>query len=350
MTLQVLRALFILLMAGIGWFFTVNDPEAAGPLLTGWAPVLLAVTLVLGVTVVCADILAPRRKLQVFAGVFFGLLVGMLLAFAFSFVTGFVVDLFMASPDSANRQPVVDFLNVIVGAVCCYFATSFILQTRDDFRFLIPYVELRRDVRGTSPIVLDTSVLIDGRIEQLAKLPLFEARLVVPRFVLRELQTLADERDPLKRARGRRGLDVLEALQEQTAPPLDIVIYDAHEQVDDQSLDVDQRLINVCTDLSGRLFTGDTALTKVAHVEKLPVLLLGELTAALRTDAVVGESLSVHVQKPGDQAGQGIGYLDDGTMVVIEAAADAVGEDVEAVVTNTRQTTAGTMVFAKRDG
>ncbi|MEM8873415.1 MAG: TRAM domain-containing protein [Planctomycetota bacterium] len=356
MTLQVLRGLFILVMAAVGWFFLTQDATALNPYLDGRAWMLLSVTLIIGVCVVVADILSPRRKLQVFAGVFFGLLIGLILSYAFSFVVPFLIDRFFASPDVAGRQPLIDFINLLIGVVCCYFAISFILQTRDDFRFIIPYVEFRKDTRGTSPVVIDTSALIDGRIVALAEAGMFESRLIVPRFVLRELQRMADEGDKAKRAKGRRGLDVLEELRESTIPNLEVVIYDPHGhgggigRDDSAALDVDHRLVGLAKDLHARVLSTDFNLHKVAQVQGVTVVNLNALANALRAEVLPGDAINVHVVRPGEQPRQGVGYLADGTMVVIENAGDRIGDDIAVQITNTRQTSAGKMLFAKLEG
>ena len=342
MTLQALRGLFILMMAAIGWFFLTTEPSALGPYLANRAWLLLTVTLVLGVLVVCVDIAAPRGKLQAFSGVFFGLLVGLVLAFAFSFMVPFLVDLFVASPNSAQRNPLVSFLNLLIGAVCCYFAISFILQTRDDFRFVIPYVEFRKDTRGTSPILLDTGVMIDGRIRELVRSPLFETRLIVPRFVLGELQALADSAERVKRERGRRGLEVLEDLR---GGGRDVVVYEPHERR--AAGGVDDQLVRLAQKLRARLMTADAPLARVAELEGVPVIQLHDLAEALRPATLPGDAVEISLVKPGDQTGQGVGYLPDGSMVVVEHADGEVGRTVKAVITNTRRTSAGTLAFAR---
>jgi uncharacterized protein YacL len=354
-TLQVLRGLFILMMAAIAWFFITTDPEQLGPLLADRAWMLLALPLTAGVAVVCVDIVAPRGKLQVFSGVFFGLLVGLTLAFSFSFMIPFLVDLFVQSPDTSGRDPLVNFLNLLVGAICCYFAISFILQTRDDFRFVIPYVEFRKESRGGLPMLLDTAVFIDGRIRELIDSPLFDARLIVPRFVLRELQALSDSSERIKRERGRRGLDVLEDVRQKRE---DVVIYDtsgsrfgegkeSKETRKGKPIGVDAKLVQLAKKLQARLVTVDHGLTKVADLEGVAAINLHDLGTILRRTALPGEAVELALLKPGDQPNQAVGYLDDGSMVVVEHAAGRIGETVTAIITNTRQTTAGTLAFAR---
>src|SRR5438105_6086846 len=226
MVLQILRALFVLLMAAVGWFVLSDPTQAFGS--RTW--MTMAFALVVAVLVICVDILAPRRKLAVFSGTFLGLLVGVFIAYALSFVVTLVVDNYLGAILSdenlawltkpinkgsviTNRDIIVRNVNLVLGVICCYLSISFILQTKDDFRFIIPYVEFSKESKGSRPILLDTSILIDGRITDIASTRVFESQLIVPRFVLDELQLIADSADKLKRNRGRRGLDILTKLR-----------------------------------------------------------------------------------------------------------------------------------------
>src|ERR1700722_8341563 len=187
MVLQILRALFVLLMAAVGWHFVKQN---ANPLVIAHELDWLtpAITLAIGVLFVCIDILAPRKKLAIFSGTFFGLLVGLLMAFAMSYVVVLLADRLMPDFTEAQRQSTIQYLDMVIGLICCYLANSFILQTKDDFRFVIPYVEFSKQTKGARPVILDTSVLIDGRIADIADTGILESRLLVPRFVLAELQ------------------------------------------------------------------------------------------------------------------------------------------------------------------
>jgi uncharacterized protein YacL len=191
MVLHVLRALFILLMAAVGWFYVNSASRPFGDFT--WLS--LAIALTIGVFLVCIDILAPRRKLVIFSGTFLGLLIGISIAYALSFVVQLLADQFMHRLDETTptfvhdrdqRQAMVNFIDMMVGVACCYLSISFILQTKDDFRFIIPYVEFSKQTKGARPILLDTSVLIDGRITDIATTGLLESQVIVPRFVLDE--------------------------------------------------------------------------------------------------------------------------------------------------------------------
>ena len=340
---HVLRALFVLLMAAVGWAFIKDPDQPLGP--NNWLS--LAIALVVGVLIVCLDILAPRKKLAVFSGAFLGLIVGISIAYALSFVTALLVDQYIATTKAddvttAMRDGVVQYINLLVGVVTCYLAISFIMQTKDDFRFVIPYVEFNKQTKGARPILLDTSVLIDGRITEIATTGILESQLVVPRFVLAELQAIADSGDKLKRNRGRRGLDVLAKLQ--SNEKVEVRHYDTHEE---GIHDVDERLMTLATEIGGRVLTNDFNLNKVAQLRGVDVININELANALKPDALPGEKMMVRLLKPGEEPGQGVGYLDDGTMVVVEAGRPHLNEEVEFTVTNTRQTSAGRMIFGR---
>jgi uncharacterized protein YacL len=345
MVLNILRALFVLLMASVGWFMLKHSP----PLFGEYTWMTMIVTLSVGVLIMCLDILAPRKKLAIFSGTFLGLLVGLAIAYAFSFVTQLILDqvmFWMDNPPSQQRQEMIlNCINLAVGVISCYLAISFILQTKDDFRFVIPYVEFARQARGARPALLDTSVLVDGRISELARTGLLDTRLIVPRFVQQELQALADSTDRTKRARGRRGLDVLAELK--AGGKWDFQDYDSSAGHSGAGLQVDERLIVLARELDARLFTTDFNLSKLAEVRGVEAINLQEIAGVLRPSVAPGDRLSVEISKPGEEAGQGVGYLPDGTMVVVERGREHIGTVVDALVTNSRQTSAGRLVFAR---
>jgi uncharacterized protein YacL len=339
MILILLRALFILLITAVGFVFVYQDK---GPIdrtdMDVW--VMPAVALSFGVLLVCIDILAPaRRKLAIFAGTFFGLVVGLAIAYLLSFAVRLLVEQYA----TGDKERTIQFINMMISVASCYLAISFILQTKDDFRFIVPYVEFSKQTKGARPIVVDTSVLIDGRITDIVNSGIIESQLVVPQFVLVELQQIADSADKLKRNRGRRGLDVLAKLRNNTKA--EVTIFDPHR--DEPTMPVDQRLMSLAEDLGGRVLTNDFNLNKVAQLRGVSVVNVNDLANALKPAVLPGERMSVRVIKRGEDPGQGVGYLDDGTMVVVEQGAGSIGQDVEFVVTNTVQRSAGKMIFGR---
>jgi uncharacterized protein YacL len=320
------------------------------------------VTLCVGVFIVCADILSPRRKLAMFSGTFLGLVVGIFIAYALSFVVTLIVDNYLpAISDSAqdflgksyminkkavsNRDMVVQNVNLVLGVICCYLSISFILQTKDDFRFIIPYVEFSRQTKGSHPILLDTSILIDGRITDIAATGIFESQLIVPRFVLDELQLVADSGDKLKRNRGRRGLDILTKLR--SLARTEVIIYDHSVHSETEVDGVDQKLLALAKQLNARVLTTDFNLNKVAQLRGVDVININDLTHALKPVVLPGEKMNVRLMKGGEEPGQGVGYLDDGTMVVVEQGRGHLNEEVEFTVTSALQTSAGRMIFGR---
>jgi uncharacterized protein YacL len=193
--------------------------------------------------------------------------------------------------------------------------------------------------------LLDTSVIIDGRIADIANTRFLDSRLIVPRFVLQELQSVADSSDKLKRNRGRRGLDILKKLQANTK--IELVLHEANltELRDVQK--VDERLVEMAKVLGARVVTNDYNLNKIAELQGVEVINLNELANALKPAALPGEMMLVRVVKPGDQIGQGVGYLEDGTMVVVEQGRSAINQEVTITVTSVLQTPAGRMIFGR---
>lgn len=337
MVLHILRALFVLLMAAAGYSY----------LRLSW--LTMAIGLALAVVFLSIDILSPRKKLAVFAGTFFGILIGIVLSYALSFAVEMVVDQALAiqfglTPRAGLRNDLIQFLTITIGIVSCYLSVSFILQTKDDFRFIIPYVEFSKQTKGPRSILLDTSVLIDGRITDVANTGIIESQLVVPRFILDEMQTLSDSGDNLKRNRGRRGLDVLGKLRQ--SKRTEVVIYEASHETESEK-DVDQKLMSLAKELNARILSNDTNLGKVAALRGVDVINVNDLSSALKPVVLPGERMTVRIVKPGEESGQGVGYLEDGTMVVVEHGRAHLTEDVEFVVTRALQTTAGRMIFGR---
>jgi uncharacterized protein YacL len=338
MLLNILRGLFILLLAAVGYAF----------LDVSWIGIYVAIAL--GGLFVCLDILAPRQKLALFSGTFFGLIVGLTVAYSLTYVTGFLVDLLMDVTGHYvfRRDDMVRFVNLVMGVICCYITISLVLQTKDDFRFIIPYVEFSKQTKGARPMLLDTSVLIDGRISDIASTGIIESQIIVPRFVLDELQAVADSADKMKRNRGRRGLDVLGKLQNNKR--VDVILYAHSARDEDADAPVDQRLMDLAKELAGRVLTTDYNLNKVAQLRGVDVININDLVNALKPVVLPGERMVVRLVKAGEEAGQGVGYLEDGTMVVVEQGRPHLNEEVEFTVTSALQTSAGRMIFGRMGG
>jgi uncharacterized protein YacL len=245
------------------------------------------------------------------------------------------------------REDVQKAFSGVLMIFICYICVSTLLQTKDDFRFIIPYMEFSKEVKGARPLVLDTSVVIDGRIADVAETRVIDQPLIVPRFVLQELQGIADSSDKLRRNRGRRGLDILSRLQKSAG--IEVQIHDAEIPELAGIREVDQRLVVLAKHLGGKVVTNDYNLNKIARLQGVEVINLNDLANALKPIVLPGESLNVKLIKRGEEPGQGVGYLDDGTMVVTEQGAYHLGEMVRLTVTSVLQTSAGRMIFGRVD-
>jgi uncharacterized protein YacL len=200
----------------------------------------------------------------------------------------------------------------------------------------------RGEVKAENPKLLDTSVIIDGRVADICDTSFLEGTLIIPQFVLRELQQIADSSDPIKRNRGRRGLDILQRIQRSV---------DVHVKISEQDFpkirDVDSKLVALGKELGAKILTNDFNLHKVAELQGVPVLNVNQLANAVRPVVLPGELMHVHILKEGKEYGQGVAYLDDGTMVVVDSARRYVGKSVDVAVTSVLQTTAGRMIFTR---
>ncbi|MCL4109328.1 UNVERIFIED_CONTAM: hypothetical protein GTU68_038957 [Idotea baltica] len=225
-----------------------------------------------------------------------------------------------------------------------YLCVSLLLQTKDDFRFVIPYVEFARDLKGGRPLVVDSSSLIDGRIAEVLDTQILESPLIVPDFVLAEVQEIADSSDKNRRIRGRRGLEVLATMQQSPHNEVRVQETDRHEF---RSMAVDHKLVELAKQLRGGVITNDFNLNKVASVQGIVVVNLNDVANALRPRFIPGERLTIKIIKEGEGAGQGVGYLDDGTMVVCEGAGHLIGQNVDNIVSSVLQSSAGRMIFTK---
>ena len=231
-------------------------------------------------------------------------------------------------------------LAVMIGAVA---SAIYGLQAMNE---VFPWNRTKKSTRKTGIKVLDTNVIIAGRLHDVMKTGFLEGQLYVPKFVLEELQYIADSHDALKRQRGRRGLDVLRHMQADYQ--LQVEIYDKYAP--DPNEEVDARLVRLAQAVGGDIVTNDSNLNRVAKLQGVNVLSLNDLAMSLRTNILPEETLTIKIIREGNQFGQGVGYLEDGTMVVIENGQAHVGETADVLVTQVIQTERGKMIFADYDG
>jgi uncharacterized protein YacL len=329
MALIILRCLFVVVAGGLATLIVTGDEfEIAYP----WA-VFLGVIGIAAI-VLAVDVFVPRKRLDTISAVYFGLVVGVFLTFVVR----------IALTPLLQNSPHEERITLVLGLVLCYACVSLLLQTKDDFRFIIPYIEFAKEVKGLKPYVLDTSVVIDGRIADVVDTSLLDNPLIMPRFVLAELQSIADSSDKMKRSRGRRGLDILNRLR--SSKNIEFKIYDRElPEMTDQP--VDMKLVLLAKNLEGKIITGDYNLNKVARLHNVPVINLNDVANSLKPVFLPGERVEVRIVKPGEETGQGVGYLDDGTMIVVEGGRSHIGKTVNITVTSVLQTSAGRMIFGR---
>ena len=328
LTVNLLRVLFVTFCGTIGGIVGAEMQHNAVP--------GVVIGVVFGLIVVLADRLLKGFSLRAFSSATFGLLLGL-----------FFANLLMAS-QVLHYQPEMTQWAVRLIVYCTFGYLGMMLamrSNRDEFSLIIPYVRFARETTQHEPLVVDTNIIIDGRIADLCATGFLSRALIVPRFVLGELQTLADSRDPIKRERGRRGLEILNQLQQAREVELTI-----HDTSGDADLATDARLVRIAKLLQARLLTNDAALAQVARLQQVQALNLSDLARALRPVVVAGDELELSLIKEGRDAHQAVGYLPDGTMIVVNHARPFLGSTKTVVVSSALQTAAGRLIFAELKG
>ncbi len=325
MTVNLLRALFVAFCATIGALAGAEAQDHA------WAGMFAGI--IFGLVVVLVDRLLKGFSLRAFSSATFGLLLGLLFA-----------NLLMGSEVLRYQSETTQWAaRLVIYCTFGYLGMMLAMRSnRDEFSLIIPYVRFARETTQHEPLVVDTNIIIDGRIADLCATGFLSSSLIVPRFVLGELQTLADSRDPGKRERGRRGLEILNQLQR--TPGMELTI---HETAGDATEETDARLVRTAKILQARLLTNDAALCQVARLQQVPALNLSDLTRALRPTVVAGDELELALIKEGREPHQAVGYLPDGTMIVVNNARAQLGATAAIVVSSALQTGAGRLIFAE---
>ena len=326
----VIRILFVLCCAVFGYiadFHTIMDlPLPYSPWLSG------GVGFLIGILVVSIDIFFKQFTVRNILSVLIGAALGLLIHRLFMMVI-----VYADFPVMVYRQ-----LGIATAIVFTYLGVITVLRGQDEFTMMIPFLTL--DPKGSNEelILLDTSVIIDGRISDICKTHFLSGKLILPRFVLKELQLISDSSDPLKRNRGRRGLDVLNKIKGNTNIQVKINEMDFPEFTT-----VDAKLVKMGQVMNAKIFTNDFNLNKVAELQGVKVLNINELANALKPIVMPGELMQVKVLKEGKEQDQGVAYLDDGTMVVVDNARRRIGQTFNVTITSVLQTQAGRMIFAK---
>ena len=328
MAVWVLRILFLVLSTLGGYAVSQVRPELINN--GSWGAL---VGFGFGGLLVAIDELIKGFSLRAFSAASFGLLLGSLIALLVDKSGLFVY---------ADDKPVRWLIRLCIFLGFGYIGMILAMRSnKEDFYLIIPFVRFASQSKPENLLLLDTSVIIDGRIADLIEGNFLEGTIVVPRFVLKELQFIADASDPIRRARGRRGLETLSRIQRISRNEVKI-----HEADFPEDTEVDTKLIKLARALGAKLFTNDYNLGKIAELQSVPHVNIHELARALKPAILPGESFSLKIVREGKDKGQGVGYLNDGTMVVVNNAHSFIGQQIEIQVQSLVQTGAGVLVFA----
>ena len=269
---------------------------------------------------------------------FFPVLVAIMMAMLMGYAIGQYILMWFPSAESNLRVFIVATLVLVFG----FAGISLGLTRASSWESLIKKVQ-KQQVQHGSPKIVDTSVIIDGRIADICDSGFLDGTLMVPRFVLRELQNIADSPDVLRRAKGRRGLDILKEIQNKSDKVFVTIIEDDPVNI----REVDGKLLKLARDYGAKIVTNDYNLNKVAQIEGISVLNINDLANALKPAVLPDEHMEVKIIKEGKESFQGVGYLDDGTMIVVDGGKEYLGKSVSVIVTSVLQTAAGRMIFSK---
>lgn len=331
MTLIFIRIFFILLSVIVG--FQIGSFVQSGD--ADFSIVGALIGFIVAAFIIMFEFIMRKVSVRGLSSAVFGLIFGLIMA-------KLVSDTLSLIP---INEIVLYSLRVVLTLIFCYLGMIVAIRGRDEFNIIVPYVKFSRQDQKEEFVILDTSVIIDGRIADICNTRFLEGKFIVPRFVLKELQQVADSSDSLKRARGRRGLDILGKLQKN--PNIDIKI---HNEDFPQIKEVDAKIVNLAKVLSAKVFTNDYNLNKISEIQGVKVLNVNELANALRPVVLPGEVLDIRLIKEGKEYNQGVGYLEDGTMVVVDNGRRLIGQNVRVLVGSVLQTAAGRMIFGKLPG
>lgn len=323
MTLSFIRVFFLMISGIVGYYIGMLLFE---PLLGAEIGLLSALLLIF------LETRLRRVSVRGLSSMVFGLLLGVFMAK----LLADVIEMSQPGPF------IMSVTRIVLTVMFSYLGAVMALRGKDEFNIIIPYVRFRRQDVKEGIILLDTSAIIDGRIADIYKLNFLIGRLVVPRFVLQEMQRLADSSDDIKRQRGRRGLELLRLMQND--PKVDVHIHE-DDMVDEQ--DVDAKLVSLAKVMDARVCTTDFNLSQSASLRDIEILNVNELANAVKSVIFIGEELKIKLVKEGKEPTQAVGYLDDGTMVVVSDGRRLIGQLVKTTVTSVLQTQSGKMIFAK---
>ena len=318
-SLWLLRILFV-------FIFTLSGYSLTNNILGGLFGFLIAIA------VVVFEAFARNISLKGLSSTVFGIILGLLLAKIFSEV------LKQFNLPAEFMQILSSFMTIIF----IYLGVTLGIRGKSEFNLVIPYVKFKRQELSEESVIIDTSVIIDGRILDIVKTGFLDARFIIPMFVLNELRALADSTDHLKRQKGKRGIEILHLLKKE--PNIEVVI---HQEDVEGVNSVDEKIVKLAQNLEAKVLTTDYNLNRIAQLQGVKVLNINDLSNALKPVFIAGERFSVKLIKEGKEQNQAVGYLEDGTMVVVENAKWLIGKTVNVEVTSVLQSPSGRIVFTK---
>ena len=319
--LIVIRIIFIFIGGLVG--FLVSDSMGFH---ARWG---IAIGITSGFAVILLDIFSGKISIKDLLSILIGLILGLIVASLFAYG-------FSQVPSLQRNQNV----TLIIYIICIYLGIVMALKKKEELLGVRSFIGGKE--KSAYSKILDTSVIIDGRVADIIELGFMDGDIVIPKFVVHELQMIADSPDTLKRNRGRRGLDIVTRIQK--ASPFVRILEEDFPEL----RNVDEKLLKLAKKTGGKVVTNDFNLNKVAVVEKISVLNINDLSNGLKPQVIPGEYMRVKIIKEGKENSQGIAYLEDGTMIVVDGAKNAINKEIDIMITSAIQTSAGRMIFAKK--
>ena len=327
MTLRLIRIFFLVLSVVCGYYIWPMLPGLAQN--SAWIGAGLG--FMCGAVLMIMELKLKSVSLRNLSAASFGLIFGFFMAWMVTLILRLI----------PLNEIYYSVSQIIFTLVFCYLGMVISMKGKDEFNLVIPYVRFSREDQRDKFYLLDTSVIIDGRIASICETGFLEGKLVVPRFILQELQHVADSADDLKRVRGRRGLDMLDRLK--TIKGVEVIVHDENLP---EIKEVDAKLLRLAKLLDCQVLTNDFNLNKVAKLEDVQIMNINDLANAMRPVVFPGEKMNVHVKREGKEKNQGVAFMDDGTMIVVDNGRKYIGKNVKVAITSVLQTSAGRMIFA----
>lgn len=329
-TIIFLRFFFAILSAVCGYYlgYVLTDLSVNGAM---WGA---GIGFSLALAIIVIEVRLRRVSLRNLSVAVFGLIFGFFIAWMMTLILRLI----------PMDERIYSTFQIAFTVIFCYLGMIISIKGKDEFNLIIPYVRFSREDSREQLYLLDTSVIIDGRVASICETGFMEGKLIIPRFVLQELQQVADSSDATKRARGRRGLDMLNMLKQISG--VEVIV---HDEAFPEIREVDAKLVRLSKVLDCRILTNDFNLNKVAKLEGVAVLNINDLANSLRPVVLPGEKMSVFIRKEGKEKNQGVAFMNDGTMIVVDNARRLIGKNVNVTITSVLQTSAGRMVFANME-